>query len=151
MNIPVISPPTLYHYNQLWIRKLSARVQQSWSQKAASSVAIHVCFVYKRNGIDGLWRMLSEVSNGKVRVTKSERILMAIAEFLHLIHDGWNSHTHSRSTYKANTVYLLQDMVNIPLSVSSIHLLARNAHLVRDCCILLKLCDHYIICSFLDL
>lgn len=46
----------------------------------------HLCIVYKRNGTDGLRRLLSEVSYGKVRVTKSERIITDIADYIHLIY-----------------------------------------------------------------
>ena len=45
----------------------------------------HLCVVYKRNGIDGLRRLLSDVSHRRVRVTKSERIITAVADYLHLI------------------------------------------------------------------
>lgn len=75
----VTSPPTLYHFNHLSMRKLSARVLQDGLK------ICHLCVVYKRNGTDGLRRLLSEVSNAKVTVTKSERIIKTIAKYL--IHD----------------------------------------------------------------
>ena len=46
----------------------------------------HLCVVSKRNGIDGIRQLLSEVSDGKIRVTKSERIILAIADYVSQYH-----------------------------------------------------------------
>ena len=42
----------------------------------------HLSTVSKRNGLSGLRSLLSEVTNGQKRVTKSEKIICAIASYL---------------------------------------------------------------------
>ena len=46
----------------------------------------HLCVVSKRNGVEGLKSLLSEVSNGQIRVTKSEKIIMGIANYISQYH-----------------------------------------------------------------
>ncbi|XP_052212334.1 protein PML-like isoform X3 [Dreissena polymorpha] len=59
-------------------------MSQGVARKAAGSglQLKHLRTVSKRNGLSGLRSLLSEVTNGQIRVTKSEKIICAIASYL---------------------------------------------------------------------
>ncbi len=59
-------------------------ISQGVARKVAGSglQLKHLSTVSKRNGLSGLRSLLSEVTNGQIRVTKSEKIICAIASYL---------------------------------------------------------------------
>ena len=59
-------------------------ISQGVARKVAGSglQLKHLSTVSKRNGLSGLRSLLSEVTNGQIRVAKSEKIICAIASYL---------------------------------------------------------------------